>query len=257
MFPMTKWVKTLLIANVAVFLFTATNPRLEFALALYPAWIIYRPWTIVTYMFVHASMAHIFFNMLGLVFLGPRVEDRLGGKHFLGLYFVSGLGGALFSFLFAPQAGVVGASGAILGVVLAFAMYWPREKLLLFFVIPMEAWLLVALFAAGTLYLGMSHSASGIAHFAHLGGLAFGFVYVKWLDWHRGAGRRAFQRAMSPTPAAKVSDRSALSRWRTISVAELHQLNREEVERLLAKAESGGPGSLTKAEREFLDRMAG
>jgi membrane associated rhomboid family serine protease len=257
MFPMTKWVKTLLIANVAVFLVTATNPRVELALALYPAWIVYRPWTIVTYMFVHASMAHIFFNMLGLVFLGPRVEDRLGGKHFLGLYFVSGLGGALFSFLFAPQAGVVGASGAILGVVLAFAMYWPREKLLLFFVIPMEAWLLVVLFAAGTLYLGMSGEARGIAHFAHLGGLAFGFAYVKWLDWHRGAGRRAFQRAMSPAPAARSSDRTALSRWRTISVAGLHQLNREEVERLLAKAESGGPESLTQAEREFLDRMAG
>ncbi len=258
MFPLTKWVKALLIANLVVFIATMASPQLFQELILYPPWITYRPWTVVTYMFLHASVAHIFFNMLGLVFLGPRVEDRLGGKHFLGLYFVAGIGGALFSFLFARSDPVVGASGAILGVVLAYAMYWPREKLLLFFVIPMEAWLLVGLFVVGTLYLGVTSGASSnIAHFTHLGGMAAGFAYVKILDWRRGAGRRAFQRAMSPAPAARVSDKSALTRWRTISLAGLHQLNREEVERLLAKAERGGPGSLSQAERDFLDRMAG
>jgi membrane associated rhomboid family serine protease len=259
MFPLTKWVKTLLIANVAVFLVTAASPPLYRAMMLYPPWVVYRPWTVVTYMFLHAGLAHIFFNMLGLFFFGPRVEDRLGGKSFLWLYFLSGMGGAVFSLLFASQYPVVGASGAIFGVLLAFAMYWPREKIYLWMVLPVEAWLLVTIFVVGTLYMGVSGAAagSGTAHFAHLGGLAFAFGYVKWLDWRRGAGRRAFQRAMSPVPAAKGgSDRSALARWRGISVEGLHQLNREEVERLLAKVEATGGSSLTDAERDFLNRMS-
>jgi rhomboid family protein len=255
MFPMTTWVKRLLIANVVVFLVTAASPQLYQAMILYPPWILVRPWTIVTYMFLHAGLAHIFFNMLGLFFFGPRVEDRLGGKHFLWLYFLSGMGGAVFSFLFARQYPVVGASGAIFGVLLAFAMFWPREKIYIWMILPVEAWLLITIFIVGTLYMSVRGSSSGVAHFAHLGGLAFAFGYVKWLDWHRGAGRRAFQQAMKPTPAAG-SDRSSLSRWRGISLSGLHQLNREEVQRLLVKAEAGGPGSLTQAEREFLDRMS-
>jgi membrane associated rhomboid family serine protease len=255
MFPMTKWVKRLLIANVVVFLVTAASPQLYNAMILYPPWIMYRPWTIVTYMFLHAGLAHIFFNMLGLFFFGPRVEDRLGGKHFLWLYFLSGMGGAVFSFIFARQYPVVGASGAIFGVLLAFAMYWPREKIYIWMILPVEAWLLITIFIVATLYMGVRGSSSGVAHFAHLGGLAFAFGYVKWLDWHRGRGRRAFQRAMKPSPAPG-GDRSSLSRWRGISLSGLHQLNREEVERLLAKAEAGGAGSLTQAEREFLDRMS-
>jgi len=255
MFPMTKWVKRLLIANVVVFLVTMASPPLYNAMILYPPWILYRPWTIVTYMFLHAGLAHIFFNMLGLFFFGPRVEDRLGGKHFLWLYFLSGMGGAVFSLLFARQYPVVGASGAIFGVLLVFAMYWPREKIYIWMILPVEAWLLITIFIVVTLYMGVRGSSSGVAHFAHLGGLAFAFGYVKWLDWHRGRGRRAFQRAMKPTPPPG-GDRSALSRWRGISLSGLHQLNREEVERLLAKAEAGGSASLTQAEREFLDRMA-
>lgn len=255
MFPMTKWVKWLLIANVAVFLVAQPGTWLFFQGELIPFAVLGRPWTIVTYMFLHVGLSHIFFNMLGLFFFGPRVEDRLGGKHFLWLYFLSGVGGAVFSFLFARQYPVVGASGAIFGVLLAFAMYWPREKIYVWMILPVEAWLLITIFIVGTLYMSVRGSASGVAHFAHLGGLAFAFGYVKWLDWRRGAGRRAFQKAMSPT-ATKPSDPSALRRWRAISVVGLHQLNREEVERLMAKAEAGGAASLTHAERDFLDRMA-
>jgi rhomboid family protein len=256
MFPLTPWVKRLLIANVAVFLVTYLLPVDVRPFVLYPSLILRYPWTVVTYMFLHGGLAHIFFNMLGLFFFGPRVEDRLGGKAFLWLYFLAGMGGAVFSFLFARQYPVVGASGAIYGVLLAYAMYWPREKFLFWFVIPVEAWLLVTVFILGTLYMGVSGTASGTAHFAHLGGLAFAFGYVRWLEWRRGAGRRKFQRAMSPTPTSRTADRTALSRWRGISVDRLHQLNREEVQRLLAKAESGGTGSLSTAERDFLDRMA-
>jgi membrane associated rhomboid family serine protease len=253
-FPLTPWVKRLLIANVAVFLVTYFLPIDVNPLILRPEWILARPWTVVTYMFLHGGLGHIFFNMLGLFFFGPRVEDKLGGKNFLWLYFLSGIGGAVFSFFFARNDAVIGASGAIYGVLVAFAMYWPREKIYIWAILPVEAWLLVTIFIGFTL-MSVRSASSGVAHFAHLGGVAFAFGYVKWLDWRRGAGRRAFQAAQKPaTPAG--SDRMALLRWRGISTAGLHQLNREEVERLLAKAEAGGATSLTQAEREFLDRMA-
>ena len=257
MMPLTPWVKRLLLANVAVFLVTYASRPLYMALLLYPPLVLYRPWTLVTYMFLHAGFGHILFNMLGLYFFGPRVEDRLGGGPFLVLYFLSGLGGAVFSFLFARQYPVVGASGAVYGVLLAFAMFWPRERIYLWMILPVEAWLLATLLIIGSLWAGVSGSASSTAHFAHLGGLGFAFVYVRWLEWHRGAGRRAWQKAISANqPSTGLSDRAALARWKGIPVDTLHEINRDEVVRLLEKVESQGSKSLTQAERDFLDRMA-
>jgi membrane associated rhomboid family serine protease len=256
MMPLTPWVKRLLIANVVLFLLTAASPPLYRALILYPPWVLYRPWTLITYMFLHGGWGHLFFNMLGLYFFGPRLESRLGSRDFLTLYFLSGLGGAVFSFLFARQYPVVGASGAVYGVLLGFAMFWPREKIYLYMILPVEAWLLVVLAIGASLWMGMTGSASGTAHFAHLGGLGFAFGYLKWSEWRKGAGRRAFQKAMSPAPSGLGGDRTAVARWRGISVEGLHEINREEVVRLLAKVETSGPPSLTQAERDFLERMS-
>ena len=257
MMPLTPWVKRLLVINVVVFLITAADPQLQRALWLYPPYAIVRPWTLVTYMFLHAGIGHIFFNMLGLYFFGPRLEDRLGGRSFLWLYFLSGIGGAVASFIFARQYPVVGASAAVFGVLVGFALYWPRERIYLWMILPVEAWLLIVLLVFASLYMGVTGSASGTAHFAHLGGVAFGFGYLKWLEWRRGASKRAFQRKLAPQSTAGVPDRIAVARWKGISTEGLHEINREEVERLLAKVDHGGSRSLTPAEREFLDRMAG
>jgi membrane associated rhomboid family serine protease len=257
MMPLTPWVRRLLIANVVMFLVAQPGTRLFFQLTLVPYAVMSRPWTLVTYMFLHGGFGHIFFNMLGLFFFGPRLESRLGGRDFLTLYFLSGLGGAVFSFFFARQYPVVGASGAVYGVLLGFAMFWPREKIYLYMILPVEAWLLAVLVVAASLWLGVSGSASGTAHFAHLGGLGFAFAFLKWSEWHRGAGRRAFQKAVTPGPSPILgSDRGAVARWKAISVVGLHEINREEVERLLAKVESSGLPSLTPAERDFLNRMS-
>lgn len=258
MMPLTPWVRRLLIANVAVFLVTASSPALYRALLLYPPWALSRPWTLVTYMFLHGGFGHLFFNMLGLYFFGPRLEDRLGGRPFLALFFLSGLGGAVFSFLFAREYPVVGASGAVYGVLLGFAMFWPRERIYLWMILPVEAWLLATLLVVGSLWAGFSGSASRTAHFAHLGGLVFAFAYLKWAEWRRGAGRRAWQKAISPNQASVVglSEKTVVGRWKAISVDGLHEINREEVVRLLAKVEAQGVRSLTQGERDFLDRMA-
>ena len=256
MMPLTPWVKRLLLANVVVFLVTASSPVLYRELLLYPPAALIRPWTLLTYMFLHASFGHLFFNMLGLYFFGPRLEDRLGEKGFLLLYFLSGFGGAILHFFFAWQAPVVGASGAVYGVLLGFAMYWPRERIYLWMILPVEAWLLATLLVAGSLWAGLGGSGSRTAHFAHLGGLVFAFVFIKWWEWRRGAGQRAFKKAMKANhPSVGVSDRTAVNRWKGISLEGLHELNREEVVRLLAKVADGGAKSLTEAEREFLDRM--
>jgi len=263
MFPMTPWTKRLLIANCAMWLLTSAYPALMEPFVLYPPRIIAQPWmiyTAFTYMFLHApGFGHILFNMLGLFFFGPRLESRLGTKGFLLLYFLSGLGGAAFSFLFARQAPVIGASAAVYGVLLGFAMYWPRERIYIWFVIPVEAWVIAILLVVGSLYAGMNPAVgSRTAHFAHLGGLVVAFAFLKWWDWHRGSAKRAFQKQLrvKPQPSGLMGDRAALTRWRAISTQSLHELNRSEVERLLAKVEQHGVSSLSVPEREFLDRMA-
>jgi membrane associated rhomboid family serine protease len=255
---MTPWVLRLLLANLAVFFLTASNPRLFNLLALVPWAILLRPWTAVTYMFVHGGLGHIFFNMLGLYFFGPRLERHLGGRPFLWLYFLSGLGGAAFSFVFAREHAVVGASGAVFGVLLGFAYFWPREPIYIWGILPVEARWLVGVLAVMALWSGMSGAQSGVAHFAHLGGFAFGYFYLRWR-------RHRYFKQWSPVPTPKAQlaraaprgdNSDALKRWRSIRVENLHELNREEVVRLLAKAEGSGPASLTPSERAVLDRFA-
>lgn len=255
---LTPWVKRILIANFVMFFITSADQGLFRALWFYPPIVVFRPWTLVTYMFLHGSMGHLFFNMLGLFFFGPRLETRLGTKGFLWLYFLSGIGGALFQTVFATAAVMVGASGAIYGLLAACAYFWPRERILVMFVLPMEIWLAVSLYVFYSLYAGMGNVAGGVAHFAHLGGAAIGFGYLKWWVWRGGSAQRAFQKKLRPEASSGgfVGDRMALARWRGISIESLHELNREEVQRLIAKAATDGPSGLAAAEREFLDRMS-
>jgi hypothetical protein len=209
-------------------------------------------------MFVHGGFLHILFNMIGLFFFGPRLENQLGGKYFLRLYLLSGFGGAAFSFLFASYGAVVGASGAVFGVLLGYAYYWPRDRIYIWGVLPVEARWLVGILAAMSLYSGISGAGAGVAHFAHLGGFAAGYVYLRWR-------KRKYLQQWKPmaTPksqlakaATKPREGESLRKWQSIRVEELHELNRGEVERLLAKARESGVGSLTPDERAMLDRFA-
>lgn len=259
MLAMTPWVQRILIANVAVFFVIQTSPGLYRDLAFYPPVAIYRPWTVVSYMFLHADFGHLFFNMLGVFFFGPRLETKLGGATFLRFYIVAGIGGALFQTAFATAAPMVGASGAVYAVLVGFAYYWPRETILLFPIpIPIQAWILVTAYLALSIFNGLTGGQAGVAHFAHLGGAAVGFGFLKWWEWRRGSAKRDFQKNMRPENGRGgfVGERIAVARWKGISVDSLHELNREEVERLLAKVKLDGAASLTASEREFLDRMA-
>jgi membrane associated rhomboid family serine protease len=140
-------------------------------------------WQLVTYMFVHSGWTHIFFNMLGLLMFGVQLEQRMGSTEFLLYYFVSGIGAGAASlalYLAAGQLGVVlvGASGAIFALLLAFAVYFPDARILLFYVIPLRAPTAVAVFAGIEIVSQFFSSQSGVAHLTHLAGLLFGGLYL-------------------------------------------------------------------------------
>lgn len=253
---MTRWAGRLIGLNIAAFILTINNIPLLRALAFVPALVVERPWTLVTYMFLHAGFGHIFFNMLSLFYFGPRVEARIGSRNFLLLYFISGLAGAIFSLILAPHAAVIGASGAVFGVLLAFARYWPNERIFLWFVLPVKARWLVFGLAALSIYSGFAGGASTIAHFAHLGGFVGGWAFLAWHDRQARSWQRGSATATSTIQRLTAQIRADTERWRAIRLEELHPINREEVERVLLKLEAYGVSSLTPDERAFLDRMS-
>jgi membrane associated rhomboid family serine protease len=220
------------------------------ALVLVPALIPERPWTILTYAFLHADLMHLLFNMIGLFFFGPRLENTLGGRHFLGLYFVSAVTAALAS-LFTPFAAVVGASGAVFGILIGFAMHWPRDRIYFWGVIPIEARWFIVLLAIYSIWAGIT-GGGGVAHFAHLGGLVGGWAYLKVMEL-RSPARRFKKKA---TPGFARASASDLERWRSIPRDSLHPVNREELDRIMTKVDEHGPQSLDNKEREYLERLS-
>jgi rhomboid family protein len=250
---MTPWVKRLLIANVAVYLLQLAYPELTSLLAFSASRVLVAPWTPITYMFVHGGIGHIFFNMLVLYFFGPRVEARLGSGRFIALYVVSGLTGALLS-SYNPMVPIIGASGAVYGVELAYARYWPRDKIYVYGVLPIEArWLVVIMTVISFFGIG----GSGIAHLAHLGGFLGAAVFLYVIEHTRTRARPAksapVRSQVRQPPPPRGDD---MRRWSTIPRGELHEINRQEVDRLLDKISLKGIDSLTPAERAALDRFS-
>lgn len=253
---MTPWVLRLLIANIAVFLFLGRDTPLFSDLVLIPAFVPARPWTLVTYMFLHANFGHIFANMLSLFFFGPRLEAHLGSGRFLGLYFVSGIAGALLSFVFSPYAPIIGASGAVFGVMVGFARYWPREPIYFWGVLPVQARLLVIALAAIDLAsgLGLGLGRGNIAYFAHVGGFIGGYLYL--LIAERGRLHRPRARSFPSRPSAPPVSRGNMQKWSRINRDALHPVNRAEYDRIMQKIQEEGPARLTERERAFLDMFA-
>lgn len=251
---MTFWVARLLAANIVVFLLTETVDGLWVILALRPRLVLQMPWTPFTYMFVHAGVWHIFFNMLTLYFFGPRVEERLGSQRFFMLYLLSGLGGAALSFL-TPTVAIVGASGATFGVFLAFARFWPRDRIYIWGILPVEARVLVLITTLYSLWGGTGSMGGSIAHWAHLGGYAAAFLYLHWID--QRSDRKRFQKRVDDATFGKRTAATAIGApdFDAIKRDGLHTLTLEELDRLRAKVDSEGIGSLTPDEKAFLHRM--
>jgi membrane associated rhomboid family serine protease len=254
-YHLTPWIKRLLIANFTVFVLTLALPWLVPYLAFQPSQIIWRPWAVVTYMFTHGGFWHIFFNMLALFFFGPPIEERWGSREFIKYYVICGLGGAALSFLFAFNSPVVGASAAVYGVMLAFAMLWPDMPIYIWGIFPVKAKWLVIFLAFVSFFSAFSAAPDGVAHFAHLGGFAAGFLYIK-LDNATGnplnkmkrlISRRRFKvvpGATGPKPEPPKTKRRGEDRVL------------DEVDRVLDKISTQGMASLTPEERTLLDEVS-
>jgi len=247
---MTPWVTRLIIANVVMYILTLANPAVTRLLMLVPALIFTHPWTLITYMFLHGGFWHLFFNMLGLYFFGPRLEATLGSRQFAWLYFLSGISGGLLSFVFTPNTPIIGASAGVFGVFYGFAHFWPRENLYLWGIIPVEARWFVLGMTALSLLGGFGGFEEGIAHFAHLGGFAGGYLYIRWIEKNSRSAR--FQQMVEPPPAHEAD----IAKWMKIPREGMHEVNREELDRIQAKLQAGGVQSLTPNEIAFLNRFS-
>ncbi len=246
---MTPVVRTLLIATVAAFFLQQTLSWVNSAFVFYPSMVLTRPWTLVTYMFLHGGITHLLFNMLALFFFGPRVEDRIGSRQFLTMYLLSGITGALLSMVLGGGNPILGASGGVFGVSLAFAYFWPHEQIMIWGVIPVPARVLVIITGVFSLWSGLSGAGGNVAHFAHLGGYAGAFLYLKWLERRRATFKR------TATAAPPAATRRIATGYQNIDRSSIHEVNRGEVDRILDKISGTGIDSLTPQERLFLSNF--
>lgn len=174
----------LIAINVLLFLITRVAPRSVAYLALIPYLVVRERfvWQVVTYMFVHGGTWHILFNMLALFLFGTPLERRLGSSEFLLYYFLTGIGAGIATLAVNWYTGmamvpVVGASGAVYGLLLAYATLYPDARLFIFGLFPLRAPVAVLLFAGIELFSTFTATRSGVAHLTHLAGLVFGYLY--------------------------------------------------------------------------------
>jgi membrane associated rhomboid family serine protease len=187
--------KNLIILNAVVFLATSLNGGLLPILGLYSIFDErFHPYQLVTHLFTHANLMHIFFNMFTLYMFGRVLENVLGPKRFAILYFATGLGAVLLNvFLdFLQLQGIInfntdvnisfsiGASGAVYGIMVAFAMLFPNTELLIYFIVPLKAKVFIPLLILAEIYMEVSRSpGDNVGHAAHLGGALIGFIVIK------------------------------------------------------------------------------
>jgi len=272
MYVLTPWVRRLLVANLIVFLFQATlftSPAFMRTFGFVPLFALQHPWTFLTYMFLHGGALHLAFNLLALFMFGGPVEDRLGSRAFILFYLVCGMGGAALSFLLMQlvpiRVPIVGASGAIYGLMVAFAWYWPDAPIYMFpLPVPIAAKWLVTFAVAISLVLALPpfYGSNGVAYLAHLGGMAAGFLYLKGQDLRLGRAERHLRRVSEPNVLVTPVPRSRVARGVGGSAPEPKRhaapddRSHVEIDRVLDKILATGIESLTPAERKFLVEMS-
>ena len=208
----TPAVKTLIVTCVAAFVLQlfdglagGTPFTLKFGLTPELVTSRYFLWQLVTYIFLHAGFFHILFNMFGLYMFGGELEQLWGTREFTKFFFICGIGAGITSVVASPHSlnPIIGASGAIFGILLAYGVLFPNRLIYLYMVIPIPAKWFVIIIGAITFLSSMSATGSGIAYMAHLGGMLFGFLYLKggrvfsdarfrYDRWQRNRLRRKF-----------------------------------------------------------------
>ncbi|NTV02274.1 MAG: rhomboid family intramembrane serine protease [Chlorobiaceae bacterium] len=250
-------IKTIILANVAAFLLQMT-PAGEMLTLMGGLWPVgsqkfggygFHLWQPVTYMFLHGSFGHLFFNMFALWIFGAEIENYWGTRHFTTYYFVCGIGAALLNLLatIGDPYPTVGASGAIYGVLLAFGMMFPDRYIFLYFLVPVKAKYFVAGYAFVEFISGLGSqsmgSGSNIAHFAHLGGMLVGFLYITFNrnEWSVAQWIKRLKGPRKPKgPTLYQGGRGS------------GEATEEEIDAILDKISSRGYQSLTAEEKRKL-----
>jgi membrane associated rhomboid family serine protease len=271
-------IKYILIANVAVFFLqnmlggltvggNSANAWFITNFYLMPTGEFFRPWQLVTYMFLHHDFMHIFFNMLMLWMFGMEVEHTWGSKKFFCFYIAGGIAGGLAHLFIAPlltaPGPAIGASGAVFGVLTAFAMLFPDRYVYIYFLLPVKTKYLVPVFIAMELFYGVTGTSEGVAHMAHLGGAALGVLWVL-LD-SRGVIDRLLRTSATARPAATPGMRqkwTAPVRDATVidmppprpeqKAADEHARYQDVIDSILDKISTSGYASLTEQEKRLL-----
>ena len=280
---MTRVVQALIAINIAVAFVGATvvqDSVLQSLFAFRQGPISETWWTAFTYMFLHAGLLHLAFNLYTLWIFGPRLEHVWGSRSFALFFVWCGIGGAVAHAIFGGLNPMIGASAAIYGVMLAYAMHWPKEEIYFFGVLPMRVMTMVGIFLAFDLLRGIS-GGTGVAYFAHLGGALFGFLYLKKpqhvsIDQLRQRVSPApdVSDDMTPRATPRPSQRSrnrdevdeivaqskAAVAKRSARVESKRPSPRdqraEELDRVLDKISKTGLASLSSAEKKILEEMS-
>lgn len=257
----TKWILLLtggtLLLELLLQQWPIYHQRFLLTLGLVPALVVqkYWLWQLVTYMFLHGGFFHWAFNMLVMYMFGRELETRWGTYEYVKYLIICGLGAAVCVLLASPQslAPTIGSSGAVFGLLVAFAMVFPDATMYLYLVIPVKAWQAAALFAVIEFFAALNGGGAGIGRFAHLGGMLTGYLYLRF-GWDMG---RSFRSPWSRLESwwSNRKRRSAPTRPKV----ELHEVTDdmvEEVDRILDKILKQGVESLTPEEKRIMDRYS-
>jgi membrane associated rhomboid family serine protease len=270
-YVLTPWVKRLLIANFAIWLLMVLGlfpyGWTVNAFGFSPATFLRRPWSPLTYMFIHGGFWHVFFNMVAVFFFGPPLERTWGGREFVKFYLVCGLGAAFTSFLLIGIIGsplVIGASGAVFGLLLAFAMKWPNAPLYIWGLLPIKAKYFVGILGVVSFYATFTAGrmgGGGVAHWTHLGGFVSAWIYLKYGDrietrLRRVRVRTRRLRVHRPGQAGGSGGQSGEPRRAGGRHRRVDPDTLDEVDRILDKIREQGIDALSTEEREYLDEMS-
>lgn len=288
---LTRGVQALVAANVAILFLQWTvvsDADLFATLGFRDANLPRTLWSALTYSFAHYGFWHLAVNMFALLTFGPRLESVMGTRAFTLYYLWCGLGGAVAHLLFIRAGVLIGASGAVLGVMYGYAQHWPDDEIALFGLIPVRAWTMVVVLAVATLAIGVTAAselgADRTLYLAHLGGVAFGWLYLRTPpaasierlrqrispapDYQDEAPPRAIPRTLPRQRTQRDEADEIVARSKAIAsqhpvaravvtpVRTSAEIRASELDRVLDKISAGGLESLTADERAQLDAMA-
>ena len=253
-----KWSIMFIVFCTAVFLFDSVFPIWE-TFAFTPAYAFSQPWTFISSIFLHANFEHLFFNMFVLWIFGCEVERSWGTKAFVKYYFIIGIGAGVLGFIgyFATNVPMIGASGAVYGVILAFALMFPERviTLLLFFVLPisMKAKYFAMMLAGISIFSSLFNGADGVAHLAHLGGMLAGYLYLK-TDWRKQSFFDQLKSKVIKRPPRMQVYRSVKKSHRSEKMNDFDL--QKQVDLILDKINEVGYEKLSRAEKDILKRAS-